>query len=87
MVLEVFIVKNLIRNLALACIVSASVVSVALAAPAADGQGGSLLLTLFIGFFALIVVFQLVPAVLLFIGIIKGLFSREHGVEQKSSNR
>jgi len=44
-------------------------------------------LTLFIGFFALIVVFQLVPAVLLFVGIVKGLFSREHRVEQKSSNR
>ena len=79
--------KNIIRNFILACVVLGSSASVVLAAPAEEGQGGSLLLTLFIGFFALIVVFQLVPAVLLFIGIVKGLFSREHGVEQKSSNR
>ncbi len=39
--------------------------------------GGNLLLTLFIGFFALIVVFQLVPAVLLFIGMVKGLTRKE----------
>jgi len=80
-------VKNIIRSFTLACVVSGCFASAALAAPAAEGQGGSLLLTLFIGFFALIVVFQLVPAVLLFVGIVKGLFSRERGVEQKSSNR
>ncbi len=79
--------KNMIRNFILALVVSGSTAATALAAPAAEGQGGSLLLTLFIGFFALIVVFQLVPAVLLFVGIVKGLFSREHRVEQKSSNR
>ena len=79
--------KNLICNSILACVISGSFASAAFAAPAAEGQGGSLLLTLFIGFFALIVVFQLVPAVLLFVGIVKGLFSREHRVEQKSSNR
>ena len=79
--------KNVIRNFVLGLFVALSLVSPSLAAAAADTQGGSLLLTLFIGFFALIVVFQLVPAVLLFVGIIKGLFSREHGAEQKSSNR
>lgn len=35
----------------------------------------SLLTVLFIGFFTLIVVFQMVPAVILFAGMIKGLFS------------
>lgn len=79
--------KNMIRNFILVLAVSGSTAATVLAAPAAEEQGGSLLLTLFIGFFALIVVFQLVPAVLLFVGIVKGLFSREHGVEQKSSNR
>ena len=79
--------KNIMRLFILAGAFSGGMTTAALAAPAAEGQGGSLLLTLFIGFFALIVVFQLVPAVLLFVGIIKGLFSREHRVEQKSSNR
>jgi len=75
--------KNIIRNsiLALICVVMGVSTTVAAAAPAA--QGGSLLLTLFIGFFALIVVFQLVPACLLFVGILKGLFSRKHAAGSK----
>jgi hypothetical protein len=81
------VVKNMMLNFILALVVSGSTAATVMAAPAAEAQGGSLLLTLFIGFFALIVVFQLVPAVLLFVGIVKGLFSREHRVEQKSSNR
>lgn len=55
------------------------------ASQAAGDQGGSLLLMLFIGFFALIIVFQLVPACLLFIGILKGLFARERKGQQKGS--
>ena len=80
--------KNTIRNtfFALGCVLTAVSSAVAAAEPATQG-GGSLLLTLFIGFFALIVVFQLVPACLLFVGILKGLFARKHGIEQKSSNR
>ena len=56
---------------------------------AADGtpdQGSSLLLMLFVGFFALIIVFQMVPAVLLFVGMLKGLFSREPKAEKISRN-
>lgn len=78
--------KNVIRNSILALIFAMTAVSPALAAAPTD-KGGSLLLTLFIGFFALIVVFQLVPACLLFVGILKGLFSKKHEVEQKNSNR
>ena len=80
--------KNMVRNtvFALICVVTAVSGAVAAAVPATQG-GGSLLLTLFIGFFALIVVFQLVPACLLFVGILKGLFARKHGIEQKSSHR
>jgi len=81
-----FIVKNVISNSFFALIFVMTAVSPALAAAPAE-KGGSLLLTLFIGFFALIVVFQLVPACLLFVGILKGLFSKKHDVEQKSSNR
>ena len=82
------VMRNIMRNVFLTLVGIAATVSssVAAAEPAAQG-GGSLLLTLFIGFFALIVVFQLVPACLLFIGILKGLFARKHGIEQKSSNR
>ena len=43
-----------------------------------SGAGeGSLLLSLFIGFFALIIVFQLVPATLMLIGMLRGIFSRD----------
>lgn len=50
------------------------------AAFAANGAGdteGGLLLSLFIGFFALVLVFQIVPAFLLFVGMIRGLFSQD----------
>lgn len=78
--------KNIIRNSVIALICVATLVSTAVAAAAPADQGGSMLLTLFIGFFALIVVFQLVPACLLFAGILKGLFSSKKEVEQKISN-
>ena len=76
--------KNIAHRfiVALICLLTASS-SFAGQAPA--DQGGSLLLTLFIGFFALIIVFQLVPACLLFVGMLKGLFSREHKTEEKES--
>ncbi len=78
---------NMIRNTIMTFIFATAVVSPAVAAAVPAEKGGSLLLTLFLGFFALIVVFQLVPACLLFVGILKGLFSKKHGVEQKSSNQ
>ena|SRR6056297_1829646 len=53
------------------------------AAQGAEGQGGSLLLSLFVGFFALIVVFQLVPACLLFLGMLKSLFARQRSSDEK----
>ena len=67
--------KNAIRN---SLIALASFSTTAYAATETGGNGGSFLLTLFIGFFALIIVFQLVPAVLLFAGMLKGLFVRDH---------
>ncbi|HEY5674809.1 MAG TPA: hypothetical protein VIR78_13965 [Malonomonas sp.] len=71
--------KNIIRN---TLIVLAGFSTTAHAAAEAGGEGGSFLLTLFIGFFALIIVFQLIPAVLLFAGMLKGLFVREHKAEK-----
>ena len=55
--------------------------SSAFAAAEADG-GGSMLLFLFLGFFALIIVFQLVPAVILFYGMLKGLFAKDESAER-----
>jgi len=78
-------VKNKIRNSTAALLLV--VPTVVSAAAATTDKGGSLLLTLFIGFFALIVVFQLVPACLLFVGILKGLFTKKQTAEQKSSSR
>jgi hypothetical protein len=51
--------------------------SVAYAANAQSGEGAGILTYFFIGFFALIVVSQLVPAMILFVGMVKGLFTRQ----------
>ncbi len=51
--------------------------SYAYATEAAGAGDGGLLVSLFLGFFALIIVFQLVPATLMLVGILKGLFGRD----------
>ena len=40
-----------------------------------DGNGLNLLTTLLIAFGALIIIFQLVPGIILFFGMLKGLYS------------
>ncbi len=47
------------------------------AATSAQGEGTGILTYLFLGFFALIIVFQLVPAMILFAGMMKGLFANQ----------
>ncbi len=66
--------KKMLRN-ALIALVTFS--SSAFAAGQSGAGDGSLLLSLFIGFFTLIVVFQLVPATLMLVGILRGLFGRD----------
>ena len=66
--------KNTLRNTLIALITFSSS---AFASSNNSAGEGSLLLSLFIGFFALIVVFQLVPAVILFVGMVKGLARKE----------
>jgi len=66
--------KNTLRNTLIALI---TLSSSAFASGSSSASGGSLLLSLFIGFFALIVVFQLVPATIMLVGILKGLFGRD----------
>jgi len=50
--------------------------SVAYAATGTQGEGAGILAYFFVGFFALIIVTQLVPAMILFFGLVKGLLSR-----------
>jgi len=64
--------KNTMRGLGWMMVCGASV---AYAAPGSEGDGMSYLGYLFLGFFALIIVSQLVPAAMLFYGMIKGVFS------------
>lgn len=64
--------KNTMRGLGWMMVYGASV---AYAAPTGEGDGISLLGYLFLGFFTLIIVTQLVPAGILFFGMIKGVFS------------
>ena len=65
--------KNTLRNTLIALVTFSSS---AFAAGSTSASGGGLLLSLFVGFFALIIVCQLVPATIMLIGILKGLFSR-----------
>lgn len=68
--------KNTMRGLGWMLVYGASV---AYAAPGSEGDGVSWLGYLFLGFFALIVVSQLVPAAMLFVGMLKGVFSARTG--------
>ena len=64
--------KKSLRNALIALLVSSSS---AFAAGTVSTGGSGLLISLFVGFFALILVCQLVPASLMFIGMVKGLLS------------
>jgi hypothetical protein len=58
--------------------------SAAYAASAQSFEGTGILTYFFVGFFALIIVSQLVPAMILFAGMIKGLFSRHEKTSAQS---
>jgi len=64
--------KNTMRGLGWMMVFCASA---AYAAPADGGDGMSLLGYLFLGFFAMIIVSQLIPAGILFFGMVKGVFA------------
>lgn len=64
--------KKSLRNALIALLASSSS---AFAAGTVSTGGSGLLLSLFIGFFALILVCQLVPATIMLIGMIKGVVS------------
>ena len=66
--------KTTLRNTLIALLTFSSTAFAAVATGA--GEGG-LLVSLFLGFFGLIIVFQLVPATLMMIGVLRGLFGRD----------
>jgi hypothetical protein len=51
----------------------------------ANGEGPSLLMILFMGFGALVVVFQIFPAVMLFCGMVKGLMPAAKGAKEAAA--
>lgn len=57
-------------------IVTLASVTTALAANGSEVKGSSFLIILFIGFAALIIVFQFIPGLVLFVTMLKGLFTR-----------
>ena len=59
--------------------------SAAYAATSAQSEGAGILTYFFIGFFALIIVSQLVPAMILFVGMIKGLFAGQEKTSTKNN--
>ncbi|KAF0219614.1 MAG: hypothetical protein FD174_1869 [Geobacteraceae bacterium] len=65
--------KNSIKKALITLLIGSA--SVAFAASGAEHEGNSLVLALFLGFGALVIVFQLFPGVMLFVSMVKGLFS------------
>lgn len=61
------------KNIATALIVLFACCSPVFAGQTVSGSGGGFLLSLFIGFFSLILVFQVVPATLMLLGMAKGM--------------
>jgi len=64
------------RTLMRTVIVTLASVAPALAANGSEVKGISILLILFLGFAALIIVFQFIPGLVLFVSMLKGLFTQ-----------
>lgn len=58
--------------------------SAAYAAPGGEGESVGWLGYLFAGFFAVVIVTQLVPAAILFVGMLKGVFSIREKKEESA---
>ncbi|PLX99558.1 MAG: hypothetical protein C0622_10330 [Desulfuromonas sp.] len=66
--------KKTLRNTLIALVTFSSS---AFAAGNAAAGDGNLLTALFVGFFTLIIVFQLVPAAIMLVGMLRGIFGRD----------
>lgn len=62
----------------------ALITSSAFAASGASSDENGLLVTLFLAFGAIIIIFQLVPGMLLFGSMLKGIFGKEEKAQQAS---
>ena len=67
------IIKTICTDIALSLVTSSSVY----AATGAASEDAGLLVYLFAGFFAVIIITQLVPATILLFGMLKGIFSSD----------
>lgn len=74
--------KTTLRNALIALLTFSST---AFAAGSTGAGDGGLLVSLFLGFFAVIILFQLVPATLMMIGILRGLFGRDSKAAKTSN--
>jgi hypothetical protein len=70
--------KNTMRGLGWMLVWGASA---AYAAPGSEGESVGWLGYLFAGFFAVVIVTQLVPALILFVGMLKGIFSAREKID------
>lgn len=75
------------RTLIASILVTLGCVAPALAASESVAKGSSLLLILFIGFFALIVVFQFIPGLVLLFSMLKGMFTAAPKKEQMANEK
>ncbi len=64
--------KTIVKNMFVTLIAS----SPAFAAAGTEPEGNGLMVILFLGFGALIIVFQLIPALMLFLSMVKGIFRK-----------
>jgi len=71
--------KKMLRNTLIALFTLSS--SAFAAGSTLPSSEGGLMLSLFVGFFALILVFQLVPATIMLIGMVKGVLSGKTQVD------
>ncbi len=76
--------KSTVKNTLLVFIGS---ISTAFAANGMENTEHSILLYLFLGFGALIIVFQAIPGLLLFVSMIKGLCTSKQTIEAKKSDK
>ena len=75
--------ENIMKTMKLLATMLISSTSAVYAATSAQSVGAGILSYLFLGFFALIIVSQLVPAVILFAGMMKGLFANQKKASTK----
>ncbi|MDT8440486.1 MAG: hypothetical protein RQ723_02355 [Desulfuromonadales bacterium] len=78
---------NRLRNMLLGVAMTAAMASPALAVDTTQTYSSGILVILFVGFCALIVMFQLMPTIVLLFGFFKGLFKSSARQKTHQGNR